>query len=178
MTKNIYLIMGASGSGKNYLASLLEEKYGHKRVISCTSRKPRQGEPSGAYHFMTREDIDNSADMIAVAEYCGNLYGAILSEVNESSLYIIEPEGVLLLKSVPCGVKPVKVIYLMSNESSVTDNMSSRGDSSDYVSERISNDMNHFRMASDLADLCLPYGDMHRACEVVQAFIEYCEGCA
>ena len=41
MYKNLYLIVGASGSGKTTVANALEEKYGYKQLQSYTTRPMR-----------------------------------------------------------------------------------------------------------------------------------------
>ena len=81
------LILSApSGGGKTTIARLLRERrtdVGYS--VSCTTRRPRDGETHGRdYYFVTREEflerraLDEFAES---AEVHGNLYGTLRSEV-------------------------------------------------------------------------------------------------
>ena len=55
--------------------------------VSATTRSPREGEINGVnYHFITRNDFEQriaDGGFLEYAEYCGNLYGTPMKEVNE-----------------------------------------------------------------------------------------------
>lgn len=57
---NLVIIVGASGTGKSTLQKNLE-KGGYKKIITYTTRPPREGEQDGIdYHFVddtTFEDM-------------------------------------------------------------------------------------------------------------------------
>ena len=54
-------------------------------AVSATTRKPRPGEVDGVdYHFLSPEDFDlrvRSGDFVEHAEYAGNRYGTLSSEL-------------------------------------------------------------------------------------------------
>ena len=55
----VYVILGKFASGKTTIAKLLEEKYNMKRVVTCTTRKKREGERDGIdYYFYTDEEFE------------------------------------------------------------------------------------------------------------------------
>ncbi len=98
MKGKLILLIGPSGSGKgtliNHIRPLFSELVYPK---SCTTRAMRPGEKTGEhYYFLTVSDFKESiarGDFLEYAEYGGNYYGTLASEV----LPIIE-EGKTALK--------------------------------------------------------------------------------
>ena len=109
MNKGRLIVFSApSGCGKG---TMLEEilKDQHFAVsVSATTRAPREGEKDGVnYHFLTREDFEQriaDGKFIEHAEYCQNLYGTLVSEVDgrlEQGLNVIleiEPQGAMKIR--------------------------------------------------------------------------------
>lgn len=87
MNKGRLIVFSApSGCGKGtMLAEILKNK-NFRTSVSATTRDPREGEVNGvSYHFLSREDFDKKIDERAFlehAEYCGNCYGTLKSEVD------------------------------------------------------------------------------------------------
>ncbi len=80
------MITGPSGVGKGTLIKrLLERCPGLQLSVSATTREPREGEVNGReYHFLSREDFDQrvaNGEFIEHAEYAGNRYGTLRSEL-------------------------------------------------------------------------------------------------
>ena len=76
----LFVISGSSGVGKGTLLKLFLEKHpDYKLSVSCTTRKPREGEEHGInYFFITREEFKNLIDkeeFLEWAEFSGNMYG-------------------------------------------------------------------------------------------------------
>ena len=67
----IYLFIGKSGSGKNYmLEQMLQNKPHIKPMVSVTTRPPRVGEVNGVdYHFVSDEVFDNMLERNAFVEH-------------------------------------------------------------------------------------------------------------
>jgi guanylate kinase len=88
------VITGPSGVGKGTLIRLLLERCpGMQLSVSATTRPPRQGEVNGReYHFLTREDFDarvQGGEFIEHAEYAGNRYGTLRSELERPARGIV-----------------------------------------------------------------------------------------
>ena len=89
VTGHLVLIMAPSGSGKGYLISRIKEHFADqiKFAVSCTSRSMRAGEKEGeTYHFITREAFNEmiyAGEFLEWAEFSGNLYGTLKSEIME-----------------------------------------------------------------------------------------------
>jgi guanylate kinase len=82
----VIVITGPSGVGKGTLIrGLLERLPRLELSTSATTREPRPGEVDGvAYHFLSPEDFASrvaASEFIEHAEYSGNRYGTLRSEV-------------------------------------------------------------------------------------------------
>jgi guanylate kinase len=86
MSTPILVITGPSGVGKGTLIKeLLERIPGLQLAVSATTRQPREGEVNGRdYHFLSGEDFDRrvaAGEFVEHAEYAGNRYGTLRSEL-------------------------------------------------------------------------------------------------
>jgi guanylate kinase len=82
------VITGPSGVGKGTLIRALRERVPELELsISATTRSPRVGEEDGSdYHFLSAEEFERrvaAGDFLEWAEYSGNRYGTLRSEVEE-----------------------------------------------------------------------------------------------
>ena len=80
MTGKLFVISGSSGVGKGtLLKSFLAKHNEFKLSVSCTTRKPREGEEHGKnYFFVTEEEFQKNIDsneFLEWAEFSGNKYG-------------------------------------------------------------------------------------------------------
>ncbi|UKJ90510.1 guanylate kinase [Theileria orientalis] len=87
-TTPILVIVGPSGSGKTTLNNrlIVEHPDIFENSVSCTSRAARKGEKDGVnYYFVSNEEFDLMAinnEFVEHAEYVGNKYGTMKSELN------------------------------------------------------------------------------------------------
>lgn len=82
------MITGPSGVGKGTLIrSLLHRLPALRLAVSATTRSPRAGEENGReYHFLSRarfEERLEAGDFLEHADYAGNRYGTLTSEVSD-----------------------------------------------------------------------------------------------
>jgi guanylate kinase len=83
----VFVITGPSGVGKGTLISRLRERVPELELsVSATTRPPRAGERDGIdYHFLTPDQFQahvDADDFLEHAEYSGNRYGTLRSEVD------------------------------------------------------------------------------------------------
>ncbi len=76
----LFVISGSSGVGKGtLLKSFLSKHPEFKLSVSCTTRKPREGEAHGInYFFLTESEFKNlikNNEFLEWAEFSGNRYG-------------------------------------------------------------------------------------------------------
>lgn len=87
MRKGTYLVItGPSGSGKTTISGiLLERLQSVTRLITTTTRDPREGEKNGVdYHFVTREvfrEMIDRGEFLEWADVYGRMYGSTRAEV-------------------------------------------------------------------------------------------------
>lgn len=100
----LLILIGASASGKTFLLETLQEKGLIKRMITSTTRQPREGEIDGIdYHFLTKDTFDVSK-MAEHVTFAGNLYGTSIDEVQQAIqskdvyMVIMENKGATLLR--------------------------------------------------------------------------------
>jgi len=87
MNKGRLIVFSApSGCGKGTMLTEILKNEKFRCSVSATTRSPREGEIDGVnYHFLTREDFEsriNAEQFLEHAEYCGNYYGTLMSEVD------------------------------------------------------------------------------------------------
>lgn len=109
ITGHLILIMAPSGSGKGVLLTYLREQFPRLHfAVSCTTRDPRPGEQEGeVYHFLSNDEFDVRlvrGDFLEWAEFSGNRYGTLKSEILEPLragrvvIREIELQGVLAMR--------------------------------------------------------------------------------
>lgn len=144
MSKNIYLIVGPSGSGKTTLCNILEEEYGLKMLNSYTTRPPRY-EGEVGHVFVTKEEFEQLQDKCAYTYFNGYEYCATIEQIDESDLYVIDPDGVeFLLDSYDRGKQIVPFILNVSAGNAIK-RMKERGDNAEKIIERFLHDVEAFK---------------------------------
>lgn len=96
----IFVILGKSGAGKTMLAKDLSEYFGYKKIVSSTSRPPREKEVNGIdYYFKTEEELINLSKenkLVAFNNYNGWYYATekeSIDRVNNHCILVLEPQG-------------------------------------------------------------------------------------
>ncbi len=103
------MIVGPAGVGKGTLVQHLRRRLPELSLaVSATTRTPRPGELDGEhYHFLTRDEFERrvgDGDFVEHAEYAGNRYGTLRSELEhrledgQSVLLEIELQGARQLR--------------------------------------------------------------------------------
>ncbi len=85
--KNVFIISGAAGSGKDSVIDGLQSALPIERIITSTTRKMRSFESHGnPYYFLSRENFERGITDGQFIEHSINenneLYGVTLSELN------------------------------------------------------------------------------------------------
>jgi len=90
----VLVITGPSGVGKGTLIRrLLSELPGAELSVSATTREPRHGEVNGRdYHFLSGSEFERrveNGEFVEHAEYAGNRYGTLRSELQRPARVIV-----------------------------------------------------------------------------------------
>lgn len=103
--KTIFCIVGESGSGKDTLVDYTLKEFGipFKTVISYTDREKRETEKYGIeHHFVspvTMTELLRNREIAVYTEIGDVRYCTLLSDLEESDIYIINPNGLNSLKN-------------------------------------------------------------------------------
>ena len=104
----LIVISGPSGVGKTSLCEAVLERSSCGRVITCTTRPPREGEQDGQdYFFLDRNSFEEglrAGRFLEHAEVYGNLYGTPRDQVEEG----IEKGRELLLNIDVQGARQIR----------------------------------------------------------------------
>ena len=99
----ILLLLGRSGCGKSGIEELLIIRRRYRKVVTCTTRKRREGESEDSYHFMTKDEFLihlSNGDFVEWDKYGDNFYGTLKESLEGDGMLVcaITPEGAANIK--------------------------------------------------------------------------------
>ena len=145
MSHFLLVLSAPSGGGKTTLArALLAARPDTAYSVSATPREPRLGEDHGQpYSFLTRLEFERrvaAGEFLEWAEYAGNLYGTLKSEIErifaagKHAVLDIEVQGARKVRSsFPDGVH---VFVLPPSGRTLVERLTARGDLPPQVVKR------------------------------------------
>jgi guanylate kinase len=140
------ILVGASASGKTEIAKILIKDYGYEKMVTTTSRAPRDGEVDGVdYHFISRKRFEQRIlhdRFLEYIEYNGNFYGTPKDGADKNKVLIVEPEGAN--KIYEHQIPDTVIILLQTSEQTRKERMLERGDNLIQVLDRLEKDDFHF----------------------------------
>lgn len=90
---NLITITGPSGAGKDTVARMLSDMTDWPVICSYTTRPMREGEQEGREHHFVKECNVPHSDMLAYTQYGGYEYWTTLSQLEDTSIYVIDENG-------------------------------------------------------------------------------------
>lgn len=97
-------LIGESASGKSSIERYIVDNYGYKRIISYTTREPREGEIDGVdYRFITVaqfKELQEQGFFAEVGVYNNWYYGTAKEDCTDDKITVLTPHGLRQLKKV------------------------------------------------------------------------------
>ena len=91
------VLCGESASGKSSIEKCMVERYGFQKIVSYTTRPPREGEVDGVdYHFITTKQFNElkERDFFAeTAQYRDWYYGTAREDCTDDKVAVLTPHG-------------------------------------------------------------------------------------
>ncbi|MCD6106658.1 MAG: guanylate kinase [Caldisericaceae bacterium] len=138
----IIVISGPSGVGKGTVVQKLIEKNPHfVRSISCTTRKPREGEKNGRdYHFINEDkffELIQKNDLAEFAFVHGYHYGTPLKNLTKEKTDVILQIDVQGAKKIKNRFPEALLIFLLPPSMEIlTNRLTGRGTETEEEQER------------------------------------------
>lgn len=175
MSKWIFVLCGASASGKTALANLLCKKdYG--KLITCTTREPRNGEKDCRdYYFYNNTQFDDAMAkgmFLETETYCGHRYGVLTDELEDKlSKYdvLIAVLGESGCTAIRQQYINVRAVYISAPVSDITDRLQHRYENNQY---ELSIRLQDVKKPKNISyDFCLGNYDLDKATHCLGNYI-------
>ena len=139
----LLILLGRSGSGKTTQAELLKKFYNFKKIITYTTRLPREGEINHlSYNFLSKSQFEDKIKEDFFFEYtiyANNYYGtskeSIVNAGKSSDNFVLTVEGngaKLSTEKIPCTT-----IYLEIPKEITLKRLIERGEKKEVIEKRI-----------------------------------------
>ncbi|KKW44381.1 MAG: KguA [Parcubacteria group bacterium GW2011_GWA2_56_7] len=165
----LFLLTGTSGAGKTTVATeLLRRNKNLRRVITYTTRAPREGEREGvSYHFVDAQTFHHMIDageFFEWAEVYGNRYGETRKDVETllgqgfDVLLVLDPQGA---KTIKTSGFPATALFLDADDETIIRRLRARGkDDEASIQKRVA-DMAFDRSHQDACDYVIQNKEGH-----------------
>ena len=109
------VLVGESASGKSSIEKYLVDNCGYNKIVSYTTRQPREGEVDGVdYHFITRSQFRRLKEQDFFAEtavYNDWYYGVAKKDCTDDKVAVLTPHGLRQISK----IKDINVISFYIN---------------------------------------------------------------
>lgn len=158
--KNIIIISGPAGSGKDTLINIALETLPLERVVTTTSRPKRDNEKEGReYYFLPKEEFEQKIANGEFLEHSQNENGAyygvqkkhlekLLTE-NKRILWKLDWKGMLTVKKIYPGTKSIAIMAEMETLDKRVRSREGNSYTENYFQERADYAKDYFTHMSD-----------------------------
>lgn len=148
----LVLLVGKSGAGKTTLENRLVKNFGFRGTKSYTTR-PRRFEGEDSHIFISEEEFDTLENKVAYTEFNGYKYCATKEQLDNASVYVVDPDGVeTLMKNYD---RNFFIVFLDVNKQLCEKRMKERGDDSNAIKTRLDSDEKIFETFKAKADVVI-----------------------
>lgn len=175
------VLVGESASGKSSIEKYLVDNYGYNKIVSYTTRPPRDGEVDGVdYHFITNEEFHELKEKEFFAEtamYRDWCYGTAKKDCTNDKIAVLTPHGLRQISK----FEDINVIsfYISVPRRDRLIKILQRGDSIEEAYRRSLSDVGQFDGIEDEVDFIIynigyEKSIMEMCEEVRECIISYC----
>lgn len=158
------VLVGESASGKSSIERYLVENYGYNKIVSYTTRQPREGEVDGVdYHFISVEQFKTLKERGFFAEtaiYNEWHYGVAKEDCTKDKVAVLTPHGLRQVVRLLGGGSVIS-FYINVPRRDRLINILRRGDNVDESYRRNLSDVGQFDGIEDEVD-CVLYNDGYK----------------
>ena len=148
------VLVGESASGKSSIEKNLVDNYGYKKIVSYTTRQPRQGEVDGIdYHYISENQfikLQNEGYFAEVGEYNGWHYGTAKNDCISDKVAVVTQHGLRQLAKIPN--LDIHAFYINVPRRDRLIKILQRGDNIEEAYRRSLSDVGQFDGISDEVD--------------------------
>lgn len=148
------VLVGESASGKSSIERNLVDNYGYNKVVSYTTREPREGEVDGVdYHFIddaTFYELECAGFFAETAMYNGWHYGTAKNDCTSDKVAVVTPHGLRQLAKIPN--LDIHAFYINVPRRDRLIKILQRGDNIEEAYRRSLSDVGQFDGISDEVD--------------------------
>lgn len=172
------VIVGESAAGKSSVEKMLMQKYGYKKIVSYTTRPPRENEIDGFdYNFIDKSQFKRlklQGFFAETAEYNGWFYGTAKKDCTNDKVAVLTPHGMRQLNRMP----EINVIafYLNIPRRDRLIKILQRGDDIEEATRRSLSDVGQFDGIEDEVDFVIPNDGYKHSPEEIADEIYYLVG--
>jgi guanylate kinase len=165
-------VMAESSAGKDILVNKLCERTGYRQLISYTTR-PRRTNEGDTHVFVTDEDYQEMLEAGQVAAYTeinGCKYWCTIDQLYSTDIYVINPIGVGVLKSLNLPNLKIVSVYINVPENVRRERAKSRGDDMSIYHSRSLSEKQQFRdMKKNMdVDYVIPNAELSKSVSVLK----------
>lgn len=106
------VLVGESASGKSSIERNLAEQHGFQKVVSYTTRQPREGEVDGVdYHYISTEQflkLKSQGFFAETAQYNDWYYGTAKEDCTDDKVAVLTPHGLRQISKID-GINVIAV---------------------------------------------------------------------
>lgn len=148
----LVLLVGKSGAGKTTLENRLVKNFGFRGTKSYTTR-PRRFEGEDSHIFISEEEFNALENKVAYTEFNGYKYCATKEQLDNASVYVVDPDGVeALMKNYD---RNFFIVFLDVNRQLCEKRIKERGDDSNAIKTRLDSDEKIFEPFKLKADVVI-----------------------
>jgi guanylate kinase len=157
------VLVGESASGKSSIEKYLVDNYEYKKIVSYTTRQPREGEVDGVdYHFISMEQFEALKEQGFFAEnakYNGWGYGIAKEDCTDDKVAVLTPHGLRQVSK----IKDINVtsFYINVPRRDRLIKILQRGDNIEEAYRRSLSDVGQFDGIEDEVDYVI-YNDKYK----------------